>query len=228
MQVWTKLFAKSPFKPLIKHAEVVLETVETLERALEAWERGEYETMREYARKVDDLEDFADKIKEEIRDTLSSKLFMPVNRGDILRYLQMQDKIADAAENTAKWLLVRDPNNTPEDLKEEVRGLIMKMSQESIKAAKLVYEAIVQMDKVIESGFGEKEIEREYEIIKEIESVEHKIDELDTRFMEVIFKNSTKLEWGLGMYLLNIAKTLSNISDRAKDAAERIRLMMNK
>jgi len=228
MQVWTKLFAKSPFKPLIKHAEVVLETVETLERALEAWERGEYETMREYARKVDDLEDFADKIKEEIRDTLSSKLFMPVNRGDILRYLQMQDKIADAAENTAKWLLVRDPNNTPEDLKEEVRGLIMKMSQESIKAAKLVYEAIVQMDRVIESGFGEKEIEREYEIIKEIESVEHKIDELDTRFMEVIFKNSTKLEWGLGMYLLNIAKTLSNISDRAKDAAERIRLMMNK
>ncbi|MDN5320258.1 MAG: uncharacterized protein PWP49_678 [Thermococcaceae archaeon] len=228
MQVWTKLFAKSPFKPLIKHAEVVLEAVGTLEKALGAWERGEYEKMREYARRVDDLEDFADRIKEEIRDSLSSKLFMPVNRGDILGYLEMQDKIADAAENTAKWLLVRDPNDTPEDLKGEVRSLIMKMSQESIKAAKLVYEAIVQMDRVIESGFGEKEIEREYEIIKEIESVEHKIDELDTRFMEIIFKNSSRLEWGLGMYLLNIAKTLSNISDRAKDAAERIRLMMNK
>lgn len=228
MQVWTKLFAKSPFKPLIKHAEVVLEAVGTLEKALGAWERGEYEKMREYARRVDDLEDFADRIKEEIRDSLSSKLFMPVNRGDILGYLEMQDKIADAAENTAKWLLVRDPNDTPEDLKGEVRSLIMKMSQESIKAAKLVYEAIVQMDRVIESGFGEKEIEREYEIIKEIESVEHKIDELDTKFMEIIFKNSSRLEWGLGMYLLNIAKTISNISDKAKDAAERIRLMMNK
>ncbi|HIH72908.1 MAG TPA: TIGR00153 family protein, partial [Thermococcaceae archaeon] len=34
MQVWTKLFAKSPFKPLIKHAEVVLEAVGTLEKAL--------------------------------------------------------------------------------------------------------------------------------------------------------------------------------------------------
>ncbi|HIH72909.1 MAG TPA: DUF47 domain-containing protein, partial [Thermococcaceae archaeon] len=170
----------------------------------------------------------ADRIKEEIRDSLSSKLFMPVNRGDILGYLEMQDKIADAAENTAKWLLVRDPNNIPEDIKDEVRTLIMTMSQESIKAAKLVYEAIVQMDRVIESGFGEKEIEREYAIIKEIESVEHKIDELDTRFMEIIFKNSAKMEWGLGMYLLNIAKTISNISDKAKDAAERIRLMMNK
>ncbi|NJE26868.1 TIGR00153 family protein [Thermococcus sp. MV5] len=228
MQVWTKLFAKSPFKPLIKHAEVVLETVEVLEKALEAWEVGDYETMRNYARKVDDLEDFADRIKEEIRDSLSSKLFMPVNRGDILRYLHMQDKIADAAENTAKWLLVRDPNDIPEDIKGEIKSLIMKMSQESIKAAKLVYEAIVQMDTVIESGFGEKEIEKEYELIREIESVEHRIDELDTEFMEIIFKNSSKLEWGLGMYLLNIAKTLSNISDKAKDAAERIRLMMNK
>jgi len=228
MQVWTKLFAKSPFKPLIKHAEVVLETVEVLEKALRAWETGDYETMRNYAKKVDDLEDFADKIKQEIRDSLSSKLFMPVNRGDILRYLHMQDKIADAAENTAKWLLVRDPNDIPEDIKEEIKSLIMKMSQESIKAAKLVYEAIVQMDRVIESGFGEREIEREYEIIKEIESVEHKIDELDTKFMEIIFKNSSRLEWGAGMYLLNIAKTLSNISDNAKDAAERIRLMMNK
>lgn len=228
MQIWTKLFAKSPFKPLIKHAEVVLETVEALEKALEAWEKEDYETIRNYARKVNDLEDFADKIKEEIRDSLSSKLFMPIDRGDILSYLQMQDKIADAAEDTAKWLLVRNPNNIPEDIKEEVKGLVMKMSQESIKAAKLVYEAIVQMDRVIESGFGERDIEKEYEIIKEIESVEHEIDELDTKFMEIIFKNSSKLEWDLGMYLLNIAKTLSNISDRAKDTAERIRLMMNK
>jgi len=228
MQVWTKLFAKSPFKPLIKHAEVVLETVETLERALEAWENGDYENMRKYAKKVDDLEDFADKIKEEIRDSLSSKLFMPVDREDILRYLQRQDKIADAAENTAKWLLVRDPNDIPEEIKHEVKDLVIKMSQESIKAAKLVYDAIVQMDTVIESGFGEKEIEEEYRLIKEIGSVEHKIDELDTKFMEIIFKNSSKMDWGLGMYLLNIAKTLSGISDMAKDAAERIRLMMNK
>ena len=165
MQVWTKLFGKSPFKPLIKHAEVVLETVKTLEMALEAWEKGDCENMRKYAKKVGDLEDFADKIKEEIRDSLSSRLFMPVNRGDILRYLQRQDKIADAAENTAKWLLVRDPNDIPENIKEEVKELIIKMSQESIRTAKLVYEAIVQMDTVIESGFGEKEIEEELSLI---------------------------------------------------------------
>ncbi|ASJ08078.1 TIGR00153 family protein [Thermococcus siculi] len=224
MQVWTKLFAKSPFKPLIKHSEVVLNTVETLEKALLAWERGDYEEMRRLAIEVDRLEDVADRIKEEIRDSLSSKLMMAVAREDVLIYLHMQDKVADAAEDTAKWLLIKKPGTVPEELK----TLIIQMGNESIKAAKLVHKAIVQMDRVIESGFVEGEIEAEYEIIHEIEGVESKIDGLDTELMKRVFEMADQLSWGDGFYILNVARTLSNISDKAKDAAERIRLMMNK
>ncbi len=154
MQVWTKLFAKSPFKPpLIKHSEVVLNTVETLERALRLWYEGDYggEMGGKLAVEVDRLEDVADRIKEEIRDSLSSRLMMAVAREDVLIYLHMQDKVADAAEDTAKWLLVREPDGIPEEIKE----VILQMGTESIKAAKLVHEAIVQMDRVIESGFAD-------------------------------------------------------------------------
>ncbi|NJE05057.1 TIGR00153 family protein [Thermococcus sp. M36] len=224
MQVWTKLFAKSPFKPLIKHSEVVLNTVETLEKALQHWYDGDYEEMKKIAVEVDRLEDVADRIKEEIRDSLSSKLMMAVAREDVLIYLHMQDKVADAAEDTAKWLLIKEPGELPVEVKE----VILQMGMESIKAAKLVHEAIVQMDRVIESGFTEGEIKREYEIIRQIESVENKIDGLDTKLMQLVFENADKLSWGDGFYILNIARTLSNISDKAKDAAERIRLMMNK
>ncbi|HDZ36154.1 MAG TPA: TIGR00153 family protein [Thermococcus sp.] len=224
MQVWTKLFAKSPFKPLIKHADVVLTTVETLEKALQAWYACDYEGMKKFATEVDRLEDVADRIKEEIRDSLSSKLMMAVAREDVLIYLHMQDKVADAAEDTAKWLLVKKPDCAPE----EIKSIILEMGTESIKAAKLVHEAIVQMDRVIESGFAEGEIEREYEIIRQIESVENKIDGLDTKLMRLVFENADSMSWGDGLYILNIARTLSNISDKAKDAAERIRLMMNK
>lgn len=224
MQIWTKLFAKSPFKPLIKHAEVVIQTVETLEKAINLWEAGDYEEARRYAIEVDRLEDIADRIKEEIRDSLSSKLFMPVNREDILIYLHMQDKVADAAEDTAKWLLVMEPNT----VSREIKTTLKEMAEESIRVAKLVYKAIVQMDTVIESGFSEREIENEYRLIKEIESVENRIDELDTRLMRLVFQDAREMNWGVGIYILNIARTLSNISDKAKDAAERIRLMMNK
>ncbi|ASJ01802.1 TIGR00153 family protein [Thermococcus profundus] len=224
MQVWTKLFAKSPFKPLIKHAEVVIQTVETLERALRAWYEGDYEKMKKLAVEVDRLEDVADRIKEEIRDSLSSRLMMAVAREDVLIYLHMQDKVADAAEDTAKWLLIKRPRAIPLEIKE----IVLNMGTESIKAAKLVYEAIVQMDRVIESGFSESEIEKEYKIIHEIEGVESRIDGLDTELMRTVFEREDELTWGDGTYILNVARTLSNISDKAKDAAERIRLMMNK
>jgi len=224
MQVWMKLFAKSPFKPLVKHSEVVLETVETLEKALNAWYNGNYNEMRDLAVEVDRLEDVADRIKEEIRDSLSSKLMMAVSREDVLIYLHMQDKVADSAEDTAKWLLVKEPNGIPG----EIKDVILRMGTESIKAAKLVHEAIVQMDRVIESGFAEREIEREYEIIHAIEDVERAIDGLDTQLMQLVFQNADKMNWSEGFYILNIARTLSNISDKAKDTAERIRLMMNK
>ncbi len=224
MQVWTKLFAKSPFKPLIKHSEVVINTVKTLENALQYWYEGNFEEMEKLALEVDRLEDVADRIKEEIRDSLSSKLMMAVAREDVLTYLHMQDKVADAAEDTAKWLLVKRPDGVPKEVKE----IVLQMGVESIKAAKLVHEAIVQMDRVIESGFAEGEIEREYEIIRAIESVESKIDGLDTELMRKVFEMADEMSWGDGIYILNIARTLSNISDKAKDAAERIRLMMNK
>lgn len=224
MQVWTKLFAKSPFKPLIKHSEVVLNTVETLERALRLWYEGDYGEMGKLAVEVDRLEDVADRIKEEIRDSLSSRLMMAVAREDVLIYLHMQDKVADAAEDTAKWLLVREPDGIPEEIKE----VILQMGTESIKAAKLVHEAIVQMDRVIESGFADGEIEKEYGIIHRIEGVEKAIDELDTKLMQSVFENADSMSWADGLYILNVARTLSNISDKAKDAAERLRLMMNK
>lgn len=222
MQVWTKLFAKSPFKPLIKHAEVVVETVETLEKALEAWAKGDYEKMKELAVEVDRLEDVADRIKMELRESITAKLLMPVQRSDVLEYLHMQDKIADAAEDTAKWLLVRDRGNVPEDIKD----IILKMGKESIRAAKLVYEAIKQMDMVVESGFSENEIKKEYDLIRQIEEVENKIDGLDTKLMRLVL--NANISWTEGIYLLNIGRTISNISDKAKDAAERIRIMMIK
>ncbi|WP_297550357.1 DUF47 family protein, partial [Thermococcus sp.] len=61
-----------------------------------------------------------------------------------------------------------------------------------------------------------------------IEDVEKAIDELDTELMRLVFENADRFDWSTGFYILNVARTLSNISDKAKDSAERIRLMMNK
>lgn len=180
--------------------------------------------MKKFVFEVDRFEDVVDRIKEEIRDFFSLKFMMVVVREDVFIYFYMQDKVVDVVEDIVKWFFVKEFGNILEEIKE----VIFQMGMESIKVVKFVYEVIVQMDRVIESGFVEKEIEREYEIIYEIEGVESKIDGFDMEFMRLVFQNVGRMDWSEGFYIFNIVRIFSNIFDKVKDVVERIRLMMNK
>ncbi len=222
VSAWLKLFAKSPFKPLIKHSEIVLKTVEKLEEALVAWSEGRKEDMLELCSAVDSLEQEADKVKESIRDTLTSRIFMPVSRGDVLLCLYFQDKVADAAQDVTKWLKVCKDRTIPEELKEKV----INIGKESIKVARNLHNAISQLDIVIESGFRNDEIEREYQLIREVEEIEHSIDVISGEIMQFVFDNEEVLSYGDAIFILSMTRCLTSISDRAKDTVERIRQML--
>ena len=49
----------------------------------------------------------ADRIKNDLRGALPKSLFMPVDRRDLLEVLQMQDSIADTAQDIAGLLIER-------------------------------------------------------------------------------------------------------------------------
>ena len=223
MPFWLKIFSKSPFKPMIEHGKVVKETVETLELAVVEWYKQNYDEMERLCGKVDQLEKEADKLKESIRDSLSHRVMMPVSRNDVLLYLYYQDKIADRAQDVAKWLPLRKNKNL---LPEELRKIILEMAKESIDAVRGVYEAITQLDIVLESGFNEEEIKKEYEIIKEVETVESKIDKYVSYILNYVFQHDDEMKYSEALYILNLSRLLSSISDKAKDSVERIRQML--
>ncbi len=222
VSAWLKLFAKSPFKPLIKHSEIVLHTIEELEKAMIAWSEGRKDEMLRLCDEVDELEREADRVKESIRDTLSSRIFMPVSRGDVLLCLYFQDKVADAAQDVIKWLKVCKDRQIPDELKQKV----LKIGNESISVARKLHEAVSQLDTVIESGFRDSEIEREYELIRAVEEIEHSIDVISGEIMQFVFDNEDKLSYGDAIFILSMSRCLSSISDRAKDTVERIRQML--
>ncbi len=222
VSAWLKLFAKSPFKPLIRHSEIVLKAVEKLEQAVIAWNEGRIEEMCNYCKEVDELEQEADKVKDSIRDSLTSKIFMPVSRGDVLLCLHYQDKIADAAQDVVKWLTVCKNRQIPGELKEKV----LQIGHESIAVAKKLYDAMAQLDTVIESGFREDEINKEYEFIRAVEEIEHSIDVISGEIMQYVFDNEDKLSYGDAIFILSMTRCLASISDSAKDTVERIRQML--
>ena len=93
------IFAKSPFKPLRDHMDKVVESVIPLSDFFEALFQQEYSKLEKIQQQVIQEENEADSIKNEVRNNLPRNIFMPINRRELLEMLDMQDSIADVAQD---------------------------------------------------------------------------------------------------------------------------------
>lgn len=131
---------KRALKLSIKHIEEIVETSESMKRAVHTFcENGE--NIRENSEKVFDNERKADKVKSDIIEELSKGNFPPMRRENIIRLVLTADDIADNARAAAMKLTFLDPENVGEDLKKELK----KLSDFAYEAAKLLKNAFSAM-----------------------------------------------------------------------------------
>ena len=95
------LFGKSPFGPIVEHSKKVHECVELLWPLMEALVQEDHDQIRLLHSKMSRLEYEADLIKHEIRGFITQRSFLPVDRSDLINFLEHQEKIADHAEDFA-------------------------------------------------------------------------------------------------------------------------------
>ena len=113
----TELFGKSPFGPIVEHGKKVHECVELLWPLMEALVAENYDKIHTLHSRMSRLEYEADLIKHEIRGFITQRSFLPVDRSDLINYLEHQEKIADHAEDFAVILTLRKTVINP-DLQE--------------------------------------------------------------------------------------------------------------
>ena len=124
MSIISKLFGKSPFEPLYQHMVKVKECVDLVRPLMDAVLQGEAKKIKEIAKKIFKAEHDADMVKKDIRSHLPKSIFLPVARGDLLRFLKEQDNIADSAEDLEVLLTLRK-TTVPEELKEAITTFIV-------------------------------------------------------------------------------------------------------
>ena len=95
------LFARSPFAPLRTHMEKVGACVDLLQELFAAIERKDYAAAEKTATLISEHEHAADLMKNDIRNHLPKSLFLPIDRGQLLEILSLQDGIADKAQDVA-------------------------------------------------------------------------------------------------------------------------------
>jgi len=181
---------------------------------------GRTETFVERRAEIDRLEHAADDLKNEIRSNLPKRLMMAVERRDMLEILDFQDSIADVAQDIAELVEMRGmviPGPLAEPMLELVRRVIA-----ACEAAAAI---IDELDELVETGFGAREVGRVETMIDELARIESETDSLAERVVRRLFE----MEGELGVSTVfwhEIIQWVADLADYAERVGNRLRLLI--
>ena len=217
------LFAKSPFGPLVQHAERVHDTVVLIRPMFDAFVAGDWERTEEMYSRIEVLEHEADVIKNDIRDHLPKSLFLPVDRGDLLTFLKEQDRIADRAEDLGVLLTMRR-TPTPDSIKEDVLRLVDAV----VTASEKWYQVARELPTLLEASFTGPEVDRILGLVNEVALAERETDDRQALVTKRLFEHEDEIGAVSVMMWFNIVRVLGSMANAAENTADLLRLMLAK
>ena len=216
------LFGRSPFAPLQSHMSQVTKCVELLKTLFMALEKKDYEAVQSIADTMSELEHEADVMKNDIRNHLPKSLFLPVDRGNLLEVLGLQDKIADLAEDSAVLCTLKQIVML-ESFKNDFHEFLDK-NVETFKSATLI---IKEMHELLESSFGGAEALKVRGMVDEVSYKEHEADIIQRKLLKNLFKAENEMSYSTFHLWQKIFESLGNISNLSEKLASRVRLMLD-
>ncbi len=222
MSIISKLFGKSPFEPLYKHMCKVKKCVDMVRPLMDALVDDDYERIKELADEIFKAEHEADLVKREIRMRLPKSMFLPVARGDILRFLKEQDSIADSAEDVAVLLSMRKMK-FPKELKKELQKLVDKI----LEAFDMAMQVSGEIKILAETSFGGAEAHKVIEMIEQIKVKEWEADKLQMKAGQKVFLLEKELDPVSVMMWMMILKELGALANHAENSGDQLMTMLH-
>jgi predicted phosphate transport protein (TIGR00153 family) len=186
----------------------------------EAMVAGDVAGMERHRDEIERLEHKADAIKNEIRSGLPRRFLMAVERRDMLDILDSQDSIADVAQDVAELAVLREMT-VPETLRDALLRLVRRVIDTCEQAERIINE----LDELVETGFGEREVARVEEMLGELGRMESDTDEMGKSLVRELFG----LENELGVstvFWYQWINWIGNIADHAERVGNRLRLLI--
>ncbi len=182
----------------------------------EDWSRVEL-VQQEMSR----LEKEADKLKRNVRIHLPKSLFLPVPRSDLLELLSVQDKVANRAKDIAGLMLGRQMV-----IPQPLQPMILAFVQRSVDASDQALTAMNELDEILETGFGNREVNRVTAMIEVLEDIEHDTDRMQIEVRRTLFKLEKDLPPVDVMFLYTIIEWIGDVADRAERIGNRLEQLL--
>jgi predicted phosphate transport protein (TIGR00153 family) len=200
---------KEVIELILKHVDVVEECLITTMETIDAYLKGEKDKAKKLSLQTDKIESNADLIRYEIRDKLYFGAFLPNLRDDIYNLVESFDEVANAGESCCDFFL----NQRPE-VPDELKPLFLDASEQSLGIIKPLKEALLCFIK------GECPIEVSRQHAREVGLKESDVDHIEWNLTKKIFTSS--IEFSRKIHLKLCLDSVALVSDKAKDAADRL------
>jgi predicted phosphate transport protein (TIGR00153 family) len=215
------LFGKSPFSALQRHMRVVLECAREIPPLFEALAAGDQDKVAACKNRIFEQEAQADSIKNEMRGALPKSLFMPVDRRDLLEVLQMQDSIADTAQDIA-GLLIERRMQIPEFMQADLLTLARRCVDTCEQSAQIIEE----LDELLAMGFRGREANRVEEMVEKLNLIEDDTDELGIKLARQLFEHEDEMKPVSVMMWYQLIEWVGDLADYAEKVGDRLRLLI--
>ena len=222
MRTILSMFAKSPFKPLVSHIDKVNECVDQVIPLFQALHFKDYDKVEEISEHISKVEHKADKIKDDIRQHLPQSIFLPVDKRDFMHLLSAQDDIADAVEDLAVLMRIKNIN-LPEGLGEPLEELVKHV----VDAANVACSMIRELEDLLEASFGGAEAEKIEKMAVELGAAEWEADKKQFLLAKKLF-SLVDLS-AADLFLLNeLIKKLGGVADQSEKIGKTLRVFLSR
>ena len=216
-----KMFGQSPFKPLQEHMRVVVKCANHVPGLFEAVHDEDKDKVEEIRELISVLENEADDIKNELREHLPKSIFMPVDRRDLLEILDLQDSIADTAQDIAGMMVVRSMK-----LPEPVHKPILALTQRCVDACNQLAKIMEEMDELVETGFRGPEADKVMNMIDELNKIETDTDVQAIAVMRLLFQHEDEIGPVSTIMWDRVIHWIGDLANFAERAGNRHRLLL--
>lgn len=218
MRSIVSVFGRSPFIPLQMHMEKVTECVRQIPGLLEAYRDEDARTVELLAKKISKLEHNADQIKHEIRNNLPRGLFLPVDRSNLLRILDIQDAIANRSENLGVLLTFKQAKSFS-----EFDTAFDHFKNDCLATYEGARNIIERLDELLEAGFGGIEAHKVHELIDQVERKEYESDVSQRELLRLLLMHEDDISYGDFFLWTRVIQQLGGIADKSDNLAAAIR-----
>ena len=199
----------------------VVACVDEVPNLFEAMAADDADRIRSIVAEIDEREEAADRIKNELRLHLPRTMFLAVNRRDLLDVLDMQDSIADVAQDIA-GLVAQRSMRTPEPLRDEILPFV----RQCVEVCHTAHHIVEELDELLETGFRGREAEAVDQMIANLNRVEDEADVTEAALARRLFEVEDRLPPVTVVFWYRLLDLIGDLADYAQKVGNRLRLLI--